>query len=72
MQHVTNGIYPLAFSSPSFKPRSIVCTVRPAFPPAKNVCSLLLNDLKTVPENMNYFSRAKEKTKPKLADFQIK
>lgn len=55
MQHVTSGIYPLAFSSPSFKPRSIVCTVRPAFPPAESVCSLFLNDLRVVPETMDFF-----------------
>ena len=55
-------LWPLA--PPLLKPRSIVCTVRPAFPPAKSVCSLLLNDLKTAPGNMELlFSGAQEKKK---------
>lgn len=55
-------LWPLA--PPLLKPRSIVCTVRPAFPPAKSVCSLLLNDLKTAPGNMELlFSGAQDKKK---------
>lgn len=62
MLQVEFALWPLA--PPLLKPRSIVCTVRPAFPPAKSVCSLLLNDLKTVPENMEFhFSRAEGKMK---------
>jgi hypothetical protein len=46
-------LWPLA--PPLLKPRSIVCTVRPTFPPARSVCSLLVKDFKTVPENMDFF-----------------
>lgn len=62
-------LWPLA--PPLLKPRSIVCTVRPAFPPAKSVCSLLLNDLRTAPGNMELFFRStrkkkKERERPKV------